>query len=97
MSEYQPFIPQDPRVRLVPARPRVAPRTWSGPSQELIDAGTSTWRVTGVAGSDVSSLVIDTVVERIRQGWDPSSILIVAASKEPLPDAATNPEDPRLN
>lgn len=82
MSEYQPFIPQDPRVRLVPARPRVAPRTWSGPSQELIDAGTSTWRVTGVAGSGVSSLVIDTVVERIRQGWDPSSILIVAASKE---------------
>lgn len=82
MSEYQPFIPQDPHVRLVPARPRRAPRTWSGPAQELIAAGVSTWRVTGTAGSGVSSLVIDTVVERIRQGWEPSSILIVAASKE---------------
>ncbi len=82
MSEYQPFIPSDPDVRLVGATPHVQPRTWSGPARALIHAGTGTWRVTGTAGSGVSSVVIDTVIERIRQGWDPSSMLIVAASKE---------------
>lgn len=82
MSEYQPFIPKDPDVRLVRATPSLEPRVWSGPAEELIRTGTSTWRVTGVAGAGVSSLVIDTVIERIRMGWDPSSILIVAASKE---------------
>lgn len=82
MSEYQPFIPKDPDVRLVRATSSLEPRVWSGPAKELIHSGTSTWRVTGVAGAGVSSLVIDTVIERIRMGWDPSSILIVAASKE---------------
>lgn len=82
MSEYQPFIPPTPDVRLVPATTHLAPRTWIGPVHELIDGGVGTWRVTGVAGSGVSSVVIDTVIERIRQGWNPSSILILAASKE---------------
>ncbi len=82
MSEYQPFIPPDPEVRLVKATSHLTPRTWTGPVQELITGGTGSWRVTGTAGSGVSSVVIDTVIERIRQGWDPSSILILAASKE---------------
>lgn len=82
MSEYQPLIPPDPDVRLVRATSHLKSRTWSGLSEELIHAGTGTWRITGRAGSGVSSVVIDTVIERIRQGWDPSSILILAASKE---------------
>ncbi|ALC05236.1 hypothetical protein CDES_03920 [Corynebacterium deserti GIMN1.010] len=82
MSEYKPPIPADPRVRLVNPQHKLRPRAWEGEASHLITRGTGRWRVTGSAGSGVSSLVVDTVVERIRQGWDPSSILVIATSKE---------------
>ncbi|WP_080796116.1 PD-(D/E)XK nuclease family protein [Corynebacterium pacaense] len=82
MPEYQPFIPPDPEVRLVSAIRRQTARTWEGDPAHLIGGGVGSWRVLGEAGSGVSSLLIDTVVERIRQGWDPSEILVVATSRE---------------
>lgn len=82
MSEYQPFIPPDPIIRLVGARRRSTPRSWEGEAARLIEQGSGRWRLIGTAGAGVSSLLIDTVIERIRQGWDPSEILVIATSKE---------------
>lgn len=82
MSEYQPPIPADPQVRLVKATSKLRPRSWEGEASHLVHEGTGRWRVSGSAGSGVSSLLIDTVIERIKQGWDPSSLLIIATSKE---------------
>ena len=66
-----------PVVRLV-ARDRDLPtRTWPA---ELPSSGV--WRVTGPAGSGVTSLLVDTVLARIDAGVDPTGILVVAASKE---------------
>lgn len=64
-------------VRLVPRTRDLPPRSWDFP---LPTSGV--WRVTGPAGSGVSSLLVDTVLERIAAGCDPSGILVVAASKE---------------
>ncbi|MFP7366345.1 ATP-dependent helicase [Corynebacterium callunae] len=82
MSEYQPPIPADPQVHLVKATSKLRPRSWEGEASHLVHKGTGRWRVTGTAGAGVSSLLIDTVIERIKQGWDPSSLLIIATSKE---------------
>ena len=66
-----------PVVRLV-ARARDLPvRTWPA---DLPTSGV--WRVTGPAGSGVTSLLVDTVLARIDAGADPTGILVVAASKE---------------
>lgn len=43
---------------------------------------TGRWRVTGQAGSGVTSLLVDTVVEKLRSGASPDGILVVTASKE---------------
>lgn len=82
MSEYKPPIPSDPQVRLIKPTSKLRPRSWEGEVSHLVKQGTGLWRVTGEAGSGVSSAVVDTVLERIRQGWEPSSMLVVATSKE---------------
>lgn len=43
---------------------------------------TGRWKVTGAAGTGVSSFVIDTVIQKLEDGADPSGILVVTASKE---------------
>ena len=66
-----------PRVRLV-ERPAPDPeREWDFPLPS-----TGRWKVTGAAGSGVSSVVVDTVVRKLRDGADPSGVLVVTASKE---------------
>ena len=66
-----------PDVRLVSRVRELPTRSWPG---ELPSAGV--WRVTGPAGSGVSSLLVDTVLARIDAGLDPTGILVVASSKE---------------
>ncbi|ANE03425.1 ATP-dependent helicase [Corynebacterium crudilactis] len=82
MSDYKPPIPSDPQVRLIKPTSKLRPRSWEGEASHLVTQGTGLWRVTGAAGSGVSSVVVDTVIERIRQGWEPSSMLVIATSKE---------------
>lgn len=72
-----PELPPNPGVRLVARRPRANTREWP---QELPRAGR--WRITGAAGSGVTSLLVDTVLAKIRSGADPDGILVLAASKE---------------
>ncbi|AKK08108.1 ATP-dependent helicase [Corynebacterium testudinoris] len=68
----------DPKVRLVPRRLDLPDRDWP-----FDLPATGTWRVTGQAGSGVTSLLVDTVVARLATaGVDPSGVLVVAASKE---------------
>ena len=70
-------LPPSPDVRLVPRTRRVSRRTWDVPLPKE-----GTWRVLGTAGSGVSSLLIDVVVEQLTSGADASGILVVAPSKE---------------
>ncbi|MDO4630682.1 MAG: ATP-dependent DNA helicase [Corynebacterium sp.] len=66
-------------VRLV-RRDVVDPRReWDN---ELYRAQRGKWRLTGVAGSGVTSLLLDTVARRIAEGEDPERILVIAASKQ---------------
>ncbi|AWB81425.1 ATP-dependent DNA helicase [Corynebacterium yudongzhengii] len=77
-EKFNPVIPPHPQVRLV--RPSVEPpvaRDWP-----VAVPTSGRWRVTGSAGSGVSSFVVDTVVEKILSGADPTGILVVTASKE---------------
>ncbi|WP_165165414.1 ATP-dependent DNA helicase [Corynebacterium qintianiae] len=70
-------IPQPPRAYLVPRTRSVDKRCWSHdlPAEGL-------WKVTGEAGSGVTSFLIDTVVRVIGDGADPRGILVLASSKE---------------
>ncbi|KXB56611.1 MULTISPECIES: ATP-dependent DNA helicase [unclassified Corynebacterium] len=86
MNAYDPtgavrtgvLLPPSPEVRLIPAAVgSTADREWGF---DLPERGA--WRVTGAAGTGVSSLLIDTVIARIEAGADPSGILVVAPSKE---------------
>ncbi|RSZ61854.1 ATP-dependent helicase [Corynebacterium hylobatis] len=70
-------LPPIPEVRLVPRDTHLPERSWG---TDLPCTGT--WRVTGPAGSGVTSLLIDTVLTRINAGQDPTGILVVASSKE---------------
>ncbi|AWB83562.1 ATP-dependent DNA helicase [Corynebacterium liangguodongii] len=70
-------LPPTPRAYLVPRERRLNDRRWDHP---LPTEGT--WKVTGQAGSGVSSFLIDTVVNAVASGADPRGILVVAASKE---------------
>lgn len=74
-------LPPSPEVRLIARTPSAHARSWS---VELPETGT--WKVTGTAGTGVSSFLIDTVIyalDRAQEtGADPSGILVVAASKE---------------
>ena len=74
-------LPPSPQVRLVPRTQSATTRSWP---VELPESGT--WKVTGAAGTGVSSFLIDTVIhalDKARQtGADPSGILVIAPSKE---------------
>lgn len=70
-------LPPHPRARLVPREPHIPQRTWG---VELPTRGV--WRVTGQAGSGVSSFLLDTAMEAIRRTGDPDGVLVVTASKE---------------
>ncbi|QGU03945.1 ATP-dependent helicase [Corynebacterium comes] len=70
-------LPPIPVVRLTTRVKDLPERTWN---MDLPASGT--WRVTGPAGSGVTSLLIDTVLARINAGEDPTGILVVASSKE---------------
>ena len=74
-------LPPSPEVRLIARTPSAHARSWP---VELPETGT--WKVTGTAGTGVSSFLIDTVIHALDRaqetGADPSGILVVAASKE---------------
>lgn len=72
-----PILPPNPGVRLVTRRVGAEERTWA---QALPVTGR--WRVTGAAGSGVTSFLVDTVVDKFRSGADPDGVLVIAASKE---------------
>ena len=83
-AESQPPIPgkmETPKltVRLVRHHAENPRRDWDN---DLYHAERGTWRLTGPAGSGVTSLLLDTVARRIEAGEDPERILIVAASKQ---------------
>ena len=70
-------LPPSPQVRLVPRTPSAAARSWS---VDLPESGT--WKVTGAAGTGVSSFLIDTVIHALDKaqetGADPSGILVLS-------------------
>ncbi|TKW68388.1 MAG: ATP-dependent helicase, partial [Cutibacterium acnes] len=74
-------LPPSPQVRLVPRTPSATARSWP---VDLPESGS--WKVTGAAGSGVSSFLIDTVIHALDRaqetGADPSGILVIAPSKE---------------
>lgn len=92
MSEFEPasrFAPAPhPQVRLVahPAAPEA--RQWEGRAAELVaaasirDKAAGIWKVQGVAGSGVTSLVTDAVMARLEAGVPAASVCVIAASKE---------------
>ncbi len=49
---------------------------------ELINATSGIWRLTGAAGTGVSSLLLDVVAKRIHDGLNPENIVVIAASKQ---------------
>ncbi|STC69873.1 ATP-dependent DNA helicase [Corynebacterium pilosum] len=70
-------LPPHPRARLVPREPHIPQRTWD------VDLPTrGVWRVTGQAGSGLSSFLLDTAMEAIRRTGDPDGVLVITASKE---------------
>ena len=71
------FLPPNPTVRLVSSPTSLPARQWS---RDLPERGV--WRVTGEAGSGMSSFLVDTVLAAIARGEDPNGILVVAPSKE---------------
>lgn len=70
------------QVNLVSRSSEPDTRHWEGPAAKLLAQPTGTWRVTGPAGSGVSSLLIDTAVQLIRDGVDPARIMVIAPAKE---------------
>ena len=78
MSSLQtPALPPHPRAYLVRRERTVHDRTWP---VALPDAGV--WKVTGEAGSGVTSFLIDTAAARIAAGADPNGVVVITASKE---------------
>lgn len=73
---HSPFVPPNPTVVLTEASVDPTPRSWEYLPQE------GRWRVTGVAGSGVSSLIVDTALDRVRAGYDPVGLAVITASKE---------------
>ena len=74
-------LPPSPQVRLVPRTQSATTRSWP---VDLPESGS--WKVTGAAGTGVSSFLIDTVIHALDKaretGADPSGILVIAPSKE---------------
>ncbi|QGU02659.1 ATP-dependent DNA helicase PcrA [Corynebacterium kalinowskii] len=84
-SRFAP--PEKLKVTLVSASPPAGEnRTWDGEAAKLISAMSEpkpgAWRVTGVADSGITSLVVDAVMARIKSGISPSKLLVLATSKE---------------
>lgn len=71
-----------PEVRLTRSAPSPRRRQWGEDVRPLFEDAHGLWRVTGPAGSGVSSLLVDVAAARIRQGADPSRILLLTGSKE---------------
>ncbi|CCI83661.1 ATP-dependent DNA helicase [Corynebacterium otitidis] len=69
----------EPRPRLRGRAPTRAGRSWDHVGGLPTEGS---WRVTGPAGSGVSSLLIDTAVAAVERGEDPSGVLVVAPGKE---------------
>lgn len=66
-----------PRVRLVRADATSPARRW-----DVLLPAQGTYKVTGEAGSGVTSFLINTAVARIVAGADPSSVLFLTSSKD---------------
>ena len=80
-------VPPHPQVRLVSRPASAPPHTWQGQAAELVAAAESSarsgvWRVTGVAGSGVTSLLVDALTARLGSGAPASSVCVIATSKE---------------
>lgn len=71
-----------PEVRLLRSAPEHRHREWGEDVQPLLDGAHGLWRVTGRAGTGVSSLLIDVAAAKIRQGADPAGVLLLTGSKE---------------
>lgn len=69
--------PPNPAPFLVQRERTVTQREWE---HDIPSKGT--WKVTGEAGSGVTSFLIDTAVARITAGADPNGIVFITASKE---------------
>lgn len=70
-------LPPSPEVRLVAGEKPAGAREWPHPLPER-----GVWKVTGQAGSGVSSFLVDTVLNVLRSGADPAGVLVVSSSKE---------------
>lgn len=70
-------LPPHPQAYLVGRERAVEERTWP-----VALPASGTFKVTGVAGSGVTSFLIDTAVEKIRSGADPAGVVFLTASKE---------------
>ncbi|WP_291314628.1 ATP-dependent DNA helicase [Corynebacterium sp. UBA2622] len=70
-------VPATPRAFLVPRERERPERTWP-----VAPPLSGTWKVTGEAGSGVSSFLVDTAVRAIEAGADPRGVLLLTASKE---------------
>ena len=76
-SPQTPALPPHPRAYLVRRERTVHDRKWP---VALPDSGA--WKVTGEAGSGVTSFLIDTAAARIAAGADPNGVVVITASKE---------------
>ncbi|MCS4491526.1 ATP-dependent DNA helicase [Corynebacterium sp. ES2715-CONJ3] len=72
-------IPPNPDIRLTSPNSDNPRRSWSN---DLFNAQQGIWRLEGPSGSGVTTLLLDTVAERIIRGHDPDSMMVIAASKE---------------
>ncbi len=72
-----PPVPLAPRAYLVHREPAHDQRSWPVALPEH-----GTWKVTGAAGSGVSSFLVDTVVAAVEQHGDASGVLVLTDSKE---------------
>lgn len=79
MPQRVPPASVTPAVRLVPPAQGETPLKWDNP---LFEDSRGTWRLTGVAGSGVSTLLMDLVAKKIADGVDPASIAVIAGSKD---------------
>lgn len=70
-------LPPHPQAYLVGRERTIEKRSWP-----VALPVSGTWKVTGEAGSGVTSFLIDTAVEKIRGGADPSGVVFLTASKE---------------
>ncbi|MEJ5997365.1 ATP-dependent DNA helicase [Corynebacterium sp. H130] len=84
-SRFAP--PEKLQVKLVPTETLdAASREWNGEARALIDAmgqqRGGRWKIKGAADSGTTSLLVDAVMARIASGVDPSTIVVLATSKE---------------